>query len=157
MRGFVPSAALIARMQRLLRVPGGRRLIGVIIARAVPYTGTIRPRICSVSNGRAEVAMDDRRSVRNHLASLHALALGNLGELAANLAVTSRQPDGSRWIVTRLDIAYTKKARGTVTAIAEAPEIDWSVPSLVSVSAVIRDRGGDVVATVQSTVKAGPR
>ena len=157
MRGFTPSAQLVTRITRLLRLPGGQRLISALLARAIPYTGTIRPRICRVDVGTAEVAMEDRRAVRNHLKSIHALALANLGEMAANLAVTSRQPADTRWIVTKLAIDYTKKARGRVTAIAEAPEIDWSKPSFVSVEAVLRDASGDVVATVHSTVKAGPR
>jgi acyl-coenzyme A thioesterase PaaI-like protein len=157
MPGLTPSAALVTRITRLLKLPGGQRLVSALISRAIPYTGTIKPRICAVDVGRAEVAMDDRRAVRNHLKSIHALALANLGEMAANLAVTSRQPEGTRWIVTNLAIEYTKKARGRVTAIAEAPEIDWTQPSFVSVKAVIRDAGGDVVATVSSTVKAGPR
>ena len=156
MRGFTPSETIVTRITRLLKLPGGQRLVSALIGRAIPYTGTIRPLIRSVSVGKAEVAMNDRHAVRNHLRSIHALALANLGEMAANLAVTSRQPEGTRWIVTNLAIAYVKKARGPVTAIAEAPEIDWTEPTLVSVKAVIRDSAGDVVATVDSTVKAGP-
>lgn len=151
-----PSRAIVDRINALLAFPGGRRLVGAFIGRAIPYTGTIKPIILSVGDGRAEVAMDDRRLVRNHLRSIHALALANLGELTANLAMTSLQPEGTRWIVTHLSIDYVKKARGRVTATAHAPEVDWTVDGEHGIEAVIRDSVGDVVTRVRATIKSSP-
>ena len=118
---MVLGSQLIRRIQRLIALPGGRKLAALLIGRAIPYAGTIEPLIQSVETGRAEVAMADRRGVRNHLRSIHAIALANLGEFTANLAVVSRQPPKTRWIVTKMEIEYVKKSRGRLTAIAEAP------------------------------------
>lgn len=151
-----PSRALIRRIKQLIALPGGRHLLAAVFNRAIPYTGTIRPMVIDVGDGRAEVAMNDRRIVRNHLQSIHALALANLGELTANLAITSLQPEDSRWIVIGLAVDYVKKARGRVTAIAEAPVVDWDIPNEATVEAVIRDTAGDVVAKVRCTIKLAP-
>lgn len=152
---MVLGAQLIRRIQRLIALPGGKKLAALLIGRAIPYTGTIEPLIQSVETGRAEVAMADRRGVRNHLRSIHAVALANLGEFTANLAVVSRQPPKTRWIVTKMDITFVKKARGRLVATASAPEIDWTRDAETSVETVIRDPSSDLVARVQTTIKSG--
>jgi len=63
----------------------------------VPYTGSIKADIVELGLGYAAVRLPDRRRVRNQLRAIHGLALGNLGELTAALALMSRPPrkDGS--------------------------------------------------------------
>jgi acyl-coenzyme A thioesterase PaaI-like protein len=150
------SADLIGRIRRVISLPGGERLAALLIGRAIPYSGTIQPLIQSVGDGRAEVVMRDRRRVRNHLRSIHAIALANLGEFTANLAMVSRQPPRTRWIVTGMAIDFVKKARGRLTAIAVAPAIDWVTDGQSLIETVIRDPSGDVVARVRTTIKSGP-
>ena len=96
--------------------------------------------------------MKDRRKVRNHLKSIHAIALINLGEIASGLAVLSTIPDTMRGILRGIEAEYVKKARGKLTATAnfELPsEIDDHSP--VKVTAVLTDEAGDVVTRVHAT------
>ena len=65
--------------------------------------------------GYAEVVMQDKRAVRNHLDCVHAIALANLAELAGNVALAYSLPDDARFIVSGIEIEYVKKARGTIT------------------------------------------
>ena len=59
--------------------------------------------------GYAEVRMADRRAVRNHLDSVHAVALANLAELAGNVALMYSLPDDARFIMSGMEIEYLKK------------------------------------------------
>lgn len=149
--------SVVQTYDRMVSWPGGRKLFSWALGRKVPYTGTIHPQVLALAPGRARVQMGDRRGVRNHLGSVHAAALGNLGELVCNLALSSRQPANGRWIVLGMDIEYLHKARGAIVAEAEVDELDWSVPAELAGQFVLRDRQGELVARGTVRWKIGPR
>ena len=123
----------------------------------MPYTGTIRPRIVHFEPGHTRVQMADRRRVRNHLRSIHAVALANLGELSSGLAVVGALGPEARAILTGLEMTYQKKARGLLEA-----ETQVDVPKPVTenidliATAHIRDSAGEVVATAHATWRLSP-
>ncbi|MGQ0766293.1 MAG: DUF4442 domain-containing protein [Gemmatimonadota bacterium] len=152
-----PGARVLASWRRLGRWPGGRWLFDRLIARMVPYTGALRARVVALEPGGSEVVLDDRRSVRNHLGSVHAIALANLGELASGLAMLTALPAGTRGIVTRIEIDYLRKARGRLTARGSAgvvPRVDGT--GQLFPEAVIEDSSGNVVARTRVTWKVEP-
>ena len=127
----------------------GRKLFNFMLGRIVPYSGNIKAEILELGDGEVIIAMKDRRAVRNHLKSIHAIALANLGELASGLAMFSKIPNSTRAIVVDLEIKYLKKARGRLIAKGKAnpPDIiDSPIRSIVE--AEIKDAEGDVVATI---------
>lgn len=152
-----PEARIRALWASLSPRPGGKALFSLLLGRAVPYTGTIRPRIDELRPGFARVLLRDRRGVRNHLNSVHAVALMNLAEAATGLALLYGMPDGLRSILTGLSIEYHKKARGTLTAEANAPALAPGHDGELEVEGTIRDADGDVVATARARWKVGPR
>jgi len=117
--------------------------------RIVPYSGNIKAEVIELGNGEVKIAMNDRRGVRNHLKSIHAIALANLGELASGLAMFSKVSNETRAIVVDLEIKYIKKARGRLIAIGKAtpPEVIDS-PTRSIVEAEIKDSSNDIVATI---------
>lgn len=149
-------AALRAIWATLKGVPGGGVLMGRLIGRMAPYTGTIRPEVLALEPGLARVRMYDRPAVRNHLKSIHAIALMNLGEVATGLAVMGSIPDDARGIITHLGIDYLKKARGTLLAECTAPVIASSERKEYEVGADIKNEAGEVVARVKARWMIGP-
>jgi acyl-coenzyme A thioesterase PaaI-like protein len=142
------GARLLSLWQGCRRLPFGRTIFGALFARQVPYSGSIGAAVLALAPGHARLALRDRRAVRNHLGSIHAVALINLGELASGLAMTAAMPAGVRGIVTRIETEYRKKARGTLVAESrvEFPQVAGDTD--LDVRAEIRDTAGDVVATV---------
>ena len=149
--------ALIRRWTSWSAIPGGAWAFSVALGRMARYTGSISARVRTLEPGLAVVEMRDRAKVRNHLNSIHAIALINLGEVATGLAMLSGLPDEARGIPTRLSIEYTKKARGTITAHCRVTPPDWRAPAEYDAIAELKDTGGAVVARVTARWKIGPK
>lgn len=141
----------------LKAVPGGGKLMGGLIGRMAPYTGTIRPEIVTLEPGHAVVRMADARRVRNHLNSLHAIALMNLGEVSTGTAMLVSVPDGSRAIIRKLGMEYLKKARGTITAECRCPLIESTERREYEIVGELRNEAGELVAKAFATWLVGPR
>lgn len=147
---FDPTDVL-SLFRTLSRVPGGRRVFSRTIGLAAPYSGTIPITVLALEPGHARVRMSDRRIVRNHLKSVHAIALMNLGEVTSGLAMYSLLRKGGRGIITGLSMAYVKKARGPITAECTATMPSEPGRHDLQVEAVLRDEGGDEVARLTAS------
>lgn len=141
-----PGARLLAQWNRWHRVPGGRRVFSWLVGRHARYTGTIGARIAELRPGFARAAMRDRPLVRNHLQSIHAVALVNFAEVVSGLAMLTALPRGARGIVTGISIEYLKKARGTLTAESSVELPPLGESTTLEVCATVRDGSGDDVA-----------
>jgi acyl-coenzyme A thioesterase PaaI-like protein len=142
---------------RLHALPGGTRLFSRLLGVAVPYTGSIRAHVVELQVGRCQVVMEDRRAVRNHLSSVHAIALTNLAELTANLALAYALPDDARFIVKGLSIEYTKKARGPITARCEVDAALSAERKEHVLNVGLCDQTGDLVAEAVLKTLVGPK
>jgi acyl-coenzyme A thioesterase PaaI-like protein len=154
------SAAVAKRLlvawNRLSGIPGGRWIFSVVLGRMIPYTGALGATVLLLEPGHARVGLRDRRGVRNHLGSIHAAALTNLGELASGLALMSAAPDTVRGIPIRLTTEFLKKARGTLVAESRASFPIVTEPAEHEAVAEVHDESGDLVARVTALWKVSP-
>jgi acyl-coenzyme A thioesterase PaaI-like protein len=142
--------------RRLAPVPGGRWLFNRLLGRLIPYSGALGAVVHQLEPGHARVVLSDRRGVRNHLQSVHAVALANLGELTSGLALNLALPPGVRGIVTGIEVEYHKKARGLLAAECRCVPPPPDATGEHRVTAHIRDATGDEVATFTARWMLGP-
>lgn len=151
-----PASRIASAWSLLAPIPGGRWLFSRLLGLLVPYSGSIRARVRELEPGRAVLSLRERRGIRNHLSSIHAVALANLAELAGGLAMTLALPPEVRGIPVRIEIEYHRKARGTITAFGRAdppPALRDEAESVAS--AELRNRAGQVVAEARITWRLG--
>ena len=160
MKAFKPEVngdTLLRLWSRAQRIPGGPGIFSRFVGRMAPYTATINARVLELDVGYARLRLEDRRRIRNHLRCIHAIALVNFLEETTGLAMISRFSTGFRGIVTRIEIDYVKKARGTLMAECRAPEIGDGVGGEYAVEAEIKDATGDVVARGRAYWRIGQK
>jgi acyl-coenzyme A thioesterase PaaI-like protein len=141
--------------QRARRLPGGRKLFSRALGLAIPYTGSMGAEVVALEPGYAKVQLDDRRAVRNHLKSIHAIALCNLGELTGNLALVASLPDDARFIVTKLTVEFKKKARGRIVAECRCEPPTSAERREYELQVELRNASGELVSSVVLTTLVG--
>ena len=133
----------------------GRWIFSYCIRFINPYTGALGAQIQVLQPGYAEVTLDDKRRNRNHLNSVHAIALSNLGELTSGIAVLSSLDDKTRGIVTEISAKFTKKARGRLRAVCRCELPDIECDTEFKVFAEIFDAKDEIVSRVDVTWQLG--
>jgi len=151
-----PGARLVKLWRQLSPLPGGQWLYAQIFSYMVPYSGSVKPRIRVLEPGRAEVEIPDIRANRQHLGSVHAIALMNVAEMASGLAMMAGLPENVRGIVTNLSITYHKKARGTIRAVSRVEVPKVTEDREFDVISECLDPSGTVVATATVRWRLGP-
>lgn len=162
--GAGPGGRILRAWRSLSGLPGGQWLFSRLVGWMAPYSGTTGAVVRVLEPGRCQVELAERRRVRNHLDSIHAVALVNVGELATGLATLTALPPGARGIIVELGATYEKKARGVVWAECRnaAPRGDGRPIEGLETSvehravAEVRDREDDVVASVTALWRISP-
>lgn len=124
----------------------GRWIFGRIISFKAPYFATIRPKFQRLETGYCQVALRKRRTVLNHVGTVHAIAMCNAAELAAGLAIEVMLPTSYRWIPKGMNVNYLKPARTDLVVMAQCtlPE-DLGESAALDVTAEAKDNYGITV------------
>lgn len=103
---------------KLAGKPGGKWIFSKLICFKAPYFSSIKPRIVELRANRGEATIAHRRSVTNHIGTVHAIALCNLAEFIGGLTCDVSIPVSMRWIPKGMTVEYLKKAVGTMRGVA---------------------------------------
>ncbi len=139
--------------QKVHDKPMGNWFFSRTISAVVPYTGGLKARVKTWQQGYAKVELADIKANRNHLNSIHAAALTNLGEFASGLALTSMFDNKIRGIPNNINVDFIKKARGKLSAECKTKLPNFKNETQHTVTAEIKDTTGDIVAKVSVTWK----
>lgn len=156
------SASRVLRLYAAAqRLPGGRHLFSQAFRFVAPYFRSIPATVEHVAPGVATARMRHLPWVRNHLGTVHAIALCNLAELTMGLAAEATVPATHRWIPKGMEVAYLKKARGTMHATATLAipgDVDDEADSVeVPVDVSVVDPEGTEVFTATIRIWVTPR
>ncbi len=152
-----PPSAVLGHWRRASRTALGRWLFARMVCRKAPYFATIKPRVLELSPGIARFSMAKRRSVLNHIGSVHAIAMANLCELAAGMVTEVSIPATRRWIPRGMTIEYLKRADSSITAVARLATKEWNGPANIAVLVAVTDDQGQEVVRAVITMYVSPR
>jgi len=147
----------IEAWNRLKAHAAGRWLFSRLVCWRAPYFASIRPLFVQLGDGSVEVRMRKRRSVTNHIGTVHAIAMANLCELAAGTMMEALLDPGLRWIPRAMTIRYLAKARSDVVARATMPVLPRGEAGDAVVSVRVCDDQGMEVVQADITMYLSPR
>ena len=153
------SASVLQLYNSLTRKPFGHWLFSRLICFKAPYFGSIKPRMTVLEPSRAEATIAHRRSVTNHLGTVHAIALCNLAEFTGGLMTDVSIPASMRWIPKGMSVEYLKKAVGTQRGVAtpEFPPREAAEGYELPVNVVVTDPQGDAVFKARISMWVSPK
>ena len=119
------------------RLPLGKWMFSKMVCLKAPYFHSIKPVYTRLEEGYGEVVMKNRRRVRNHINSVHAIAMCNMCEYVGGMVIECSIPSHLRWIPKEMRVEYLKVARTDLTASCRLEVADWQdameVPVVVEV------------------------
>ena len=97
---------VIQTYEKMAHRPFGKKLFSMYVCFRAPYFSSISPTFTALSDGYAEVTINNRRKVRNHLGTVHAIAMCNMAELAGGTMTEVSIPRSMRWIPNGMEVKY---------------------------------------------------
>ena len=104
----------------------GPRAFSFAFGQKAPYFASIHPRFTVLEPNHAELVIPKRRGVKNHIGTVHAIALCNGLEAAMGALAEATIPSDKRWIPKGMEVTYTAKASSDITCFAETDPEQWT-------------------------------
>ncbi|MDN3647538.1 DUF4442 domain-containing protein [Reinekea marina] len=84
----------------------------------IPYAGRSKVRVEKLTHSQSVITIKNKRSVQNHIGSIHATAIAIAAESATGYLVAMNVPDSSVPVIKTLKVDYEKRCKGNITAEA---------------------------------------
>ena len=143
--------------KKLEKWPFGKQFFSRSVAGFAPYFKTIKPTIEELRPHYIKVTMPKRRSVENHLKTVHAIAMCNLCEFAAGICMEASLPRHLRWIPVGMQVAYIKKAETDLYAVCDLGSPDWDNVDVQVCHVSVKDKNDVEVMTADIDMKVSKR
>lgn len=135
----------------------GNWLVSRIVCLKAPYFSSIKPTFTDIRPGRVEVFFKKRRSVQNHINTVHAIAMCNAAELAGGTCLDVSLNSDFRWIPVGMTVQYLKMAKTDLRAVCEVPAYDWEDACDVVMPVSVTDTNGVEVFHADITMRISPK
>ena len=123
------------------------KTLTTFFGKLVKFTGTTGIKVEEVTSKRAVVSLKNKKSVQNHIGSVHAVASILIAESATGYLIGMNVPDSSVPVIKTIKADYVKRAKGDMKAVASLT--DEQVKALqtldkgeTTVSVVVTDADG---------------
>lgn len=134
----------------LAPLPLGKRLFGFAFGHQAPYFGSIHLRVVEMRPHHGEVVVPLRRSNKNHIGTVHAIAACNGLEAAMGLLAEATCPPTQRWLPKGMDVKYLAKSDSDLVCTADSSAEDWADGPDVPVA--VRATRADGTVTVEGVI-----
>ncbi|MFT4298668.1 MAG: hotdog fold domain-containing protein [Aeromicrobium sp.] len=131
-------------------LPQGKRLFSLAYGQAAPYFSTIHMQVREMKPHYGQLVIPKRRGVKNHIGTVHAIAVCNGLEAAMGLLAEATCPKDSRWLPKGMEVEYLAKSTSAITCTAESTPEAWENGPDVPVTVTATREDGTVV--VQGTI-----
>jgi acyl-coenzyme A thioesterase PaaI-like protein len=122
---------VMALYKRVTRLPFGQKIFSIMVARMAPYFSTIKPLITELRANYCECLIKKRKSVQNHIKTVHVIAICNGLEMAMGVMTEASIPKHLRWIPKGMSLDYTAKAGSDIRCVAKVTPEQWQVGDLL--------------------------
>lgn len=108
-------------------LPAGKWTFTRMLCLKAPYFSSISPPFEELKPNSCKISIKKKRSVLNHIGTVHAIAMCNMAELAGGTMTEVTVSATHRWIPKGMTVEYLKKAETDLIAIASPVEqnYDW--------------------------------
>lgn len=94
------------------------KALTTFFGKLVKFTGTTGIKIEELTDRRAVITLKNKKSVQNHIGSVHAVAGILIAESATGYLVGMNVPDSSVPVIKTIKADYVKRAKGNMKAVA---------------------------------------
>ncbi|MEE9901905.1 MAG: hotdog fold domain-containing protein [Acinetobacter haemolyticus] len=127
--------------------PAGKWTFTRMLCLKAPYFSSIAPLFEELKPNYCKISIKKKRSVLNHIGTVHAIAMCNMAELAGGTMTEVTVPSSHRWIPKGMTVEYLKKAETDLIAIASPVEenYDWDKAGEYLVNVDVFDKANEKV------------
>lgn len=135
----------------------GRWLVSFIVCYKAPYFASIKPKFIKITPGEVIIFVKKRRSVLNHINTVHAIAMCNAAELAGGTCLDVSLRGDFRWIPVGMEVKYLKMAKTDLTAMCKITDFNWQEAQDVIMPVSVYDTNNEEVFHADITMRISPK